>query len=680
MPSLDDASTNGRPSRFRRDSTRARGGTDDSRVVDERGDCDAPFHDVGRAPTRRARACAVARASATAAHLKNIIYNGKIALLTQKHQETPFPMEKRLDGSTRHSAANSRGGARERLRARRGNVKNMVAPSGGFGASSTAADIWDAVDDLRGDAHYRALDVETTATAAEIKRAFAKRARECHPDKGGDAETFAAVRKAFETLIDPKARATYDALMKEHQYRYIRGVTKRAVGGEDALLDDIERLGLENVCAATQLVTLCEVCGRPSTRVCYACTALFCDFCERKMHWKGSVGLHWPVQRVDGKMAKELGERQLEEKMKEDGERAMREDPNYRTDAELQTIRTFKETAAMVYHPDGRHKRKYDVGLAQHYMWAQSMRSVYIAINVPTGYADKELHFDFTGQTVLVQPEDSFPILDRVLANVVDTRYPAEIMQTEDRRFAMIEIRKRKIGEDWKKVFEGDSDYARCMKPLYTLTESNKEVVMEFELPFWKESDDVTVEITNEFIHVKVMGEFDMKREFWQKSQNEEKKDVEKWQPLDVDECTWSLDDGFERDSGDPCKTLMILLQKPDPTHEENEFQRGERSDNRNIYKHDERHGARFFRDDGDQYSLEILLQAALFVDTGSTWHQPTPAEAYKPPYMTGHYIKEFGKLPKQVQTIIGDLLEKRKEARVELEDDEFIDDELQYF
>ena len=123
MPSLDDASTNGRPSRFRRDSTRARGGTDDSRVVDERGDCDAPFHDVGRAPTRRARACAVARASATAAHLKNIIYNGKIALLTQKHQETPFPMEKRLDGSTRHSAANSRGGARERLRARRGNVK-----------------------------------------------------------------------------------------------------------------------------------------------------------------------------------------------------------------------------------------------------------------------------------------------------------------------------------------------------------------------------------------------------------------------------------------------------------------------------------------------------------------------------------------------------------------------------
>ena len=47
---------------------------------------------------------------------------------------------------------------------------------------------------------------------------------------------------------------------------------------------------------------------------------------------------------------------------------------------------------------------------------------------------------------------------------------------------------------------------------------------------------------------------------------------------------------------------------------------------------------------------------------------------------MTGHYIKEFGKLPKQVQTIIGDLLEKRKEARVELEDDEFIDDELQYF
>ena len=171
-----------------------------------------------------------------------------------------------------------------------------------------AARAWASVDDLMGDAHYRALGVEASASAAEIKRAFAKRARECHPDKGGSAESFAAVRKAYECLSDVKARSTYDALMKEHKYRYIRGVTQRAPGGEDALLDDIERLGLENVCAATQLVTLCEVCGRPSTGGCFVCTALFCDFCERKMHWKGAVGLHWPVQRVDGQMAKELGE------------------------------------------------------------------------------------------------------------------------------------------------------------------------------------------------------------------------------------------------------------------------------------------------------------------------------------------------------------------------------------
>ena len=60
--------------------------------------------------------------------------------------------------------------------------------------------------------------------------------------------------------------------------------------------------------------------------MCYACTACFV-ISRAIMQWKGSVGLHWPVQRVDGKMAKELGERQLEEKMKEDGERAMREIP-----------------------------------------------------------------------------------------------------------------------------------------------------------------------------------------------------------------------------------------------------------------------------------------------------------------------------------------------------------------
>ena len=536
-----------------------------------------------------------------------------------------------------------------------------------------AARAWASVDDLMGDAHYRALGVEASASAAEIKRAFAKRARECHPDKGGSAESFAAVRKAYECLSDVKARSTYDALMKEHKHRYIRGVTPRAPGGEDALLDDIERLGLENVCAATQLVTLCEVCGRPSTRECFVCTALFCDFCERKMHWKGAVGLHWPVQRVDGKMAKELGEKELERKRIDDAERAMREDPNYRTDHELQATRTFKEVAAELYHPDGRHKKKYDIRLAQHYMWAQTMRSVYVAVNIPTGYADKELHFEFNAGSILIQPEDSLAVVDRVLANPVDTRYPIEVMQTEDKRFVMFEIRKAKIGEEWKKVFEGDPDYARCLTQAYEIKESNDEVTIEFELPFWIESDDIGVNITSKGIQVKVAGEFDIAREFWRKRPKSE--GDEPWQAIDISESTWSLDDATERESGDPCKALMIVLAKPKPDEQEMQYKRGVRTDNRNVHSDDERQGVRFFVDDNDTYALEPMLEACLFIDTGSTWYQPTPREAYRHPHMTAKNIKVFNDLPKSVKDMVGLVLKYRQPTSEEgFDNDDLVD------
>ena len=51
------------------------------------------------------------------------------------------------------------------------------------------------------------------------------------------------------------------------------------------MLDELARLGLHCE-ASTQLVVVCEVCGRPSTKECYVCELRFCDFCTRKQHWK----------------------------------------------------------------------------------------------------------------------------------------------------------------------------------------------------------------------------------------------------------------------------------------------------------------------------------------------------------------------------------------------------------
>lgn len=51
---------------------------------------------------------------------------------------------------------------------------------------------------------YRELGVEKDASADDIKRAYRKRARETHPDHGGNAEAFARVSTAMTVLGDLK--------------------------------------------------------------------------------------------------------------------------------------------------------------------------------------------------------------------------------------------------------------------------------------------------------------------------------------------------------------------------------------------------------------------------------------------------------------------------------------------
>jgi DnaJ-class molecular chaperone len=62
--------------------------------------------------------------------------------------------------------------------------------------------------------YYAVLAVARDATTQDIKRAFREIARRCHPDvAGGDPtseEQFKNARKAYETLMDPVARARYD--------------------------------------------------------------------------------------------------------------------------------------------------------------------------------------------------------------------------------------------------------------------------------------------------------------------------------------------------------------------------------------------------------------------------------------------------------------------------------------
>lgn len=58
--------------------------------------------------------------------------------------------------------------------------------------------------------YYSVLGISKNATDDEIKQAYKKLAREHHPDKGGNKETFQKIHEAYETLLNPEKRSEYD--------------------------------------------------------------------------------------------------------------------------------------------------------------------------------------------------------------------------------------------------------------------------------------------------------------------------------------------------------------------------------------------------------------------------------------------------------------------------------------
>jgi curved DNA-binding protein CbpA len=94
--------------------------------------------------------------------------------------------------------------------------------------------------------HYEILGIDKTADFTVIKKAYFRRAKECHPDRHGNSrqkeEEFKTVVHAFDILSDPSKRLPYDqslgiAIASEATARTHRAFSKFSI--MDTLADDI---------------------------------------------------------------------------------------------------------------------------------------------------------------------------------------------------------------------------------------------------------------------------------------------------------------------------------------------------------------------------------------------------------------------------------------------------------
>mmetsp|Transcript_117931 Transcript_117931/g.279912 ORF Transcript_117931/g.279912 Transcript_117931/m.279912 type:complete len:1449 (+) Transcript_117931:65-4411(+) len=93
------------------------------------------------------------------------------------------------------------------------------------------SEIVDEIARLHEDSAYAILGVSSSATDAEIKKAYRLIAMQCHPDKGGDKEDFQELTNAYEKIMEQR-RSADDRGFKEHGHEHSEGEEPTPVHGK----------------------------------------------------------------------------------------------------------------------------------------------------------------------------------------------------------------------------------------------------------------------------------------------------------------------------------------------------------------------------------------------------------------------------------------------------------------
>jgi curved DNA-binding protein CbpA len=124
--------------------------------------------------------------------------------------------------------------------------------------------------------HYQLLGVAPTATAAEIRQAYARLARESHPDRFTDPvekqraqTTLQDITTAFNALVNPRSRQEYDASRHRPQPRTPEDIARDAFerAQESVPLDELVTLLRTAVHHAPDQAAYHAALGRALARV-----------------------------------------------------------------------------------------------------------------------------------------------------------------------------------------------------------------------------------------------------------------------------------------------------------------------------------------------------------------------------------------------------------------------------
>jgi hypothetical protein len=384
-------------------------------------------------------------------------------------------------------------------------------------------------------------------------------------------------------------------------------------------------------------------------------------------------------------MVAHMGKRQMEAKRLEDGERAQQGVPQYRSAGQLKEIRAFKEVAALdqasqapssfahaVTAGNGNHhaeqRRRLQLLLGRYYMWHQVGAFLFVAVHIPTGYSDKALKWvvEPNGQ-LLIQAEDSAPVVRRQLAGALDPRAEVQGFTSEDNTLLALVMKVKEetateTGEtlsmhaaSWRCLFTGDSDGFRCIQPPYGLEEGHDDVVLEWPLPPGVTTGHLGVTITADEVDITVAAPspgqpaMHLRRTYW--------RDADERQgchPVDATKSAWSLTPGSSHHDLAPGlpggSRLTVVLAKPPLTPDEVQYRQGKRNDNRaagRLSRPADAVGERFFVADADDFGLEAVVQALSFAVCGTAFVAPTPAEAYGTPAQHPFWATQEGQLRK---------------------------------